>query len=169
MISIRLAMALAVAVTAACTSGNDDAPESPAPEVPMPSEQDANLPITGTFAMAQTAFVHGDVRMYALTFADSATMYVPGYGRMEGRNAIARDFGREAGRLGIREVTRTSDGRYIEGREVVDSGRYMITSTAPLPEGGIPANGRYWTRWRYSPDGTWIIVSDSIAGPGTTR
>lgn len=135
--------------------------------MPMPTLTDAALPIANAYAMAQTAFSHGDVRMFVSSFTDSATLFVPGYGRMVGRNVIARDFGREGQRLGIRNTIRTSAGRYMEGRDVVDSGTYVIESEPPLADQSIPQTGRYWTRWRHLPNGIWLIVSDSLAGGST--
>lgn len=164
--SIRTALLFVVLANAACNSAADEAAEPPLPEVPMPAEQDLGLPLANAYAVAVAAFVNGDVRMFTLTYSDSAILVVPGYTRMEGRNAIAREFGREGQRLGVRDILRSSDGRYIEGRDVVDSGTYVITSNDPLPAGGLPASGRYWTRWRHAADGTWTIVFDSLSAAG---
>jgi ketosteroid isomerase-like protein len=163
----QMAATASLAGILACAGqGDEQAAAIPEPAVPMPSAADAVLPIMNAYAMAQTAFAHGDVRMYVSVFTDSATLFVPGYGRMAGRNVIARDFAREGQRLGIRNTRRISAGRYIEGRELVDSGTYVIEAEPPFADSTIPSSGRYWTRWRHLPAGIWVIVTDSIADPG---
>jgi hypothetical protein len=149
----------------ACSNADErDSAAQPASAVPMPSADDANQPIALNFSFLQAAFSLGDVGNFARSFIDSATMYVPQYGRMVGRATIVREFGGEGLRLRVKEIQRISDGRYVDGRDVVDSGRYAIVTAAPLPPNTLDVEGRYWTRWRHLDDGTWLIVSDSIVG-----
>jgi ketosteroid isomerase-like protein len=156
------AVLLSVVAAAGCAERAEDADATPA--LIMPTADDAGSAVALSFGFVQHALVVGDVTGFARNFTDSARMYVPGYGEMVGPAIIARDFGGEGRRLGIREIQRVSDGRYVDGREVVDSGRYVIVTERPLPDTTLHAQGRYWTRWRYTEDGRWLIMHDSIAG-----
>lgn len=156
--------ALALGTLACGERAAQDAPDTAAVEVPMPTAEAALIPTSLNYTLMQTALSIGDVSGFARAFTEDATMYVPSHGRMVGRDSIAVKFGREGLRLGIKKIRRESAGRYVEGREVVDSGRYVIESDLPLPENTLDAEGRYWTRWRVLPDGTWLIASDSLVG-----
>ena len=152
-----------VFVSAAAACGATDSPDT-TQALQMPTAEDAGSAVALSYSFVQSALVLGDPRGFTSNFTDSARMYVPGYGEMLGAAIIGRDFGGEGRRLGIKEIQRMSDGRYVEGRDVVDSGRYIIVTERPLPDTTLHAQGRYWTRWRYTEDGRWLIVRDSIAG-----
>jgi ketosteroid isomerase-like protein len=152
-----------VFASAGVACGGTESPQV-MPALPMPTAEDAGSAVALSYSFVQSALVIGDVRGFTSNFTDSARMYVPGYGEMVGAINIGRDFGGEGRRLGIKEIQRISDGRYVEGRDVVDSGRYVIVTERPLPDTTLHAQGRYWTRWRYTEDGRWLIVRDSIAG-----
>jgi hypothetical protein len=131
---------------------------------PMMSEADVSLALSQNYAFWQITLVVNDLAAFASNFADSATMYAPSYGRLVGRAAIVNTFDGEATRLGIAEIRRESQGKRIEGRDVLDSGSYEILTSRPLPPNAIDAKGRYWTRWRYTEGARWIILSDSLVG-----
>lgn len=132
--------------------------------VPMVSSQGMLMSLASNYGFMSLQFRLGDVGAYMSNFADSATLTAPGFGVLRGRDSIALKFAGEGKRLGVDEFNRTSIGFQIEGRDVLDSGTYKLVTAFPLAKGTIDATGRYWTRWHYTEDGRWLIVSDSLVG-----
>ncbi len=139
-------------------------PAAKATVVPMMAGQGIPMALASNYGFMSIQFSLGDVRSFVSNFADSATLAVPTVGVLRGHDAIEAKFAGEGKRYGVKDFNRTSSGFRIDGRDVSDSGTYKLVTAAPLAKGALDASGRYWTRWRYTEDGRWLIVSDSLAG-----
>ena len=160
------AVCLGVALVACGTPDRQTAAKTAASASVAPMLAPAGIPmaLASNYGFMSLQFNLGDVAAYMSNFADSARLTAPDIGVLHGRDSIAFRFAGAGKRFGVKEFNRTSLGFRIEGRDVRDSGSYKLVTEVPLAKGMIGATGRYWTHWRYTDDGRWLIVSDSLAG-----
>ena len=161
---IRLCAAALGLACIACGTPEQKPAAVKATVVPMMTGQGIPMSLASNYGFMSIQFSLGDVRSFASNFADSATLAVPTVGVLRGRDAIETKFAGEGKRYAVKEFNRSSSGFRIDGRDVTDSGTYKLVTAVPLAKGALDATGRYWTRWHYTEDGRWLIVSDSLAG-----
>jgi hypothetical protein len=164
----RAAFLAAAALTLACGGGDAPADEAPVELAPveMPTEEQLSTVLASNYALIGFQWVLGDKLALQTWFADSTELWVAGMGSYWSPAQIANEWGGRGKELGVTDFTRTSQGFTVTDRLIADSGTYVITGERPNTRGMPDLKGRYWTTWRVTRDGQFLIVQDLHLGDG---
>jgi hypothetical protein len=162
MTEIRTAFIVLLAALAGC-SKTDTVQQQAVDEVPMPASHQIPVTLVSNYAFMGQMASKGDGRSFSSFYVDTATLARSGYQPVTGQFAI-RDLIRNGDEWGLIEWTRLSEGFKVEGRDVIDSGKYVLFHARPMPPNSIDPAGRYRTRWTVSKKGEWVILWDSLFG-----
>jgi hypothetical protein len=136
---------------------------------PMPPLNAVNLAVMTAYGFMSFDFARGDALHFAESYEDDASFAATGLGGVRGRYAIARAVSTQGRPRSVSDLRRETHGQSIDGRLVRDSGRYELVGQKGHRATDMDPRGQYWTVWRYTEQGNWEIIADTLIGDKRTR
>jgi uncharacterized protein (TIGR02246 family) len=153
--SVRSRIALAAALTVACTSGawaQDKAAEKASPSAVRAAIEAVNAKFTA-------AVMAGDANAAGAVYSADAVVLAPNTPAMKGRAAIAGLFKGWLSEMTVSDFSLTADDVISAGDYVIETGTYRMTMQ--LKAGGaVPDQGKYLVVWKRE-NGEWKIHRDA--------